>query len=202
VAQHALRLGIIIASVRPGRVGDKVGSWLAEQAANHGDYDVDVIDLAEVDLPAKTDEPSHPLHGHYIHDYTWAWSARVSACQAFVIVTPEYNHGYPAALKNALDLVNMEWWYKPVGFASYGGVSGGLRAVQQLKQVVTVLRMIPVAEAFIAPHVAEQITQGRFTPTAAQVAGTKALLDELLVVGKPLSHLHRHRPENLGSRTS
>jgi len=190
VSQQILRLGVVVASVRPGRIGDRIAVWLAGQAREHGDFEVDLIDLAEVDLPAKVDEPNHPVVGDYVHYYTKEWSKRIAACQAFVIVTPEYNHGYPASLKNALDLVNQEWWYKPVGFASYGGVSGGLRAVQQLKQVVVCLRMIPVAEGFIAPFGAAQIRDGVFEPNDTQVAGTKALLEELLAVGGPLRHLH------------
>jgi len=113
-----LKLGIIVASIRHGRVGDKVGTWIGEAARQHGGLDIDLIDLAELDLPANTKEPNHPATGEYLHDYTKKWGARVASCQAFVIVTPEYNHGYPASLKNALDLVNKEWWYKPVGFAS------------------------------------------------------------------------------------
>jgi NAD(P)H-dependent FMN reductase len=185
-----LTLGIIVASVRPGRVGDKVAAWIAEAARQHGGFQIDLMDLAEVDLPANTSEPNHPATGEYLHDYTKKWSVRVAACQAFVIVTPEYNHGYPASLKNALDLVNKEWWYKPVGFASYGGVSGGLRAVEQLKPVVAFLRMVPLAESFVAPFVAQQINDGAFEPNDVQVAGTKAMLDELLVIGTPLAHLH------------
>ena len=76
----------------------------------------------------------HPGAQQYQLDSTKAWSERIKRVNAVVLVTPEYNHGYPAALKNALDLVFTEWFYKPVGFAAYGGVSGGLRAVQQLKR--------------------------------------------------------------------
>lgn len=182
------RLGVVIASVRPGRVGGVVGEWVAQAARAHGGFDVDVIDLAEIDLPFG-DEPAHPASGKYTHDHTRVWSRRVASCDGFVLVTPEYNHGYPASLKNALDTVNKEWWYKPVGFASYGGVSGGLRAVQQLKQVVAFLRMVPMAEAFVAPFVASQVADGAFIATAAQTTGTTAMLDEVLAVGVPLQHL-------------
>ena len=189
--QHTVRLGIIVASVRPGRVGDKIGTWVAERAREHGGFEVEVLDLAEIDLPARTGEPHHPVTGNYLHDHTIDWSRRVSACEAFVIVTPEYNHGYPASLKNALDLVNREWWYKPVGFASYGGISGGLRAVEQIKPVVAFLRMVPVAEAFVAPFVAAQVADGRFEPNDFQIAGTKALLDEIAALAVSLTHLQQ-----------
>lgn len=186
-------LGVIIASIRPGRVGVHVGRWIADQACADGRFDVDLIDLAEIALPFPN-EPHHPAAGQYTQEYTKAWSARVAACQAFVIVTPEYNHGYPAALKNALDLVNKEWWYKPVGFASYGGVSGGLRAVQQLKQVVAFLRMVPTADAFVAPFVGTQIIDGAFEPNDMQLTGTTSMLSELLALGEPLQHLQQPSP--------
>lgn len=189
MSETSLKLGVIIASTRPGRIGGSVGKWIFQQAREHGRFDVDLIDLADINLPFA-DEPNHPASGKYLHGYTKSWSLRIAACQAFVIVTPEYNHGYPAALKNALDLINKEWWYKPVGFASYGGVSGGLRSVQQLKQVVAFLRMIPMAEAFVAPFVANQVSEGQFAPNDIQTLSTTAMLDELLAVGAPLRHLH------------
>jgi NAD(P)H-dependent FMN reductase len=189
-----LTLGVIVASIRPGRVGDKVGAWVAEHARAHGGFEVDLIDLAEVDLPLRTDEPNHPVTGNYVHDYTKAWSRRVAGCQAFVIVTPEYNHGYPASIKNALDLVNREWWYKPVGFASYGGVSGGLRAVEQIRQIVTFLRMMPAADAFVAPFVFPQIADGVFTPSQIQEQGTTSMLDELVLLAEALVPLQQPSP--------
>lgn len=185
------RLGIITASVRQGRVGDKVAAWIEEQARAHGGFEIDTIDLAEVALPITTDEPNHPAKADYVQDRTKAWSRRVAACNAFVIVTPEYNHGYPAALKNALDLVYREWAYKPVGFASYGGISGGLRSVQQLKLVALMLRMVPVLEAFVATFVANQIEDGVFKPAEPQVEGTMAMLDEIAKLADvlmPLQH--------------
>ena len=171
-------LGVIIASVRPVRVGAKVGVWIVEQARQHGAFEVDVIDLKEVALPFL-DETTHPVQQKYEHDHTKRWSERISRCQAFVFVTPEYNHGYPASLKNAIDTVNKEWWYKPVGFASYGGVSGGLRSVTQLKPVTSLLRMPAAADAFVAPFVAQQIKDDVFEPNDVQVEGTKSMLDEL-----------------------
>ncbi|HTW15606.1 MAG TPA: NAD(P)H-dependent oxidoreductase [Nocardioides sp.] len=179
-----LRLGVVIASVRPTRVGDKVGHWVAEQARTQGGFDVDLIDLA--DLAPFPDEPHHPRTGDYVHEHTRSWSRRVAACQAFVLVTPEYNHGYPAPLKSALDAVLNEWASKPVGFASYGGVSGGLRAVQQLKQVVLALRMIPVHDGLVAPVVGRQVVDGVFVPSDVQVVGAQRMLDELETVGQRL----------------
>src|SRR5437588_1030006 len=129
------KLMIVIASTRPGRVGLAVAQWFTDRAIEHRGFEVQVVDLAELDLPFL-DEPHHPRLRRYTQDHTYAWSEMVDAADAFVFVTSEYNHGYPASLKNAIDFLNHEWKDKPVGFVSYGGVSAGTRAVQQLKQVV------------------------------------------------------------------
>ncbi len=122
-----LRLAVIVGSTREGRFGPKVGRWFAAQVEPRDDFDLDLIDLAEVDLPRTLgQDPSDALT-----DYL----ARLDRADAFVVVTPEYNHGYPAALKQAIDVAYREWQAKPVAFVSYGGMAGGLRAVEQLRQV-------------------------------------------------------------------
>lgn len=183
-------LQIVTASTRPTRTGGAIAAWTAELARAHGGFEVEPVDLAELDLPLL-DEPKHPVAGAYVHEHTRRWSATVQRAQAFVLVTPEYNHGYPAALKNALDCLSREWWYKAVGFVSYGGVSAGLRAVHQLKQVVTALRMVPVADAVSIPFVAERVgDEGGFRGDDALDAAAKRMFDELLSVGAPLTPLH------------
>jgi NAD(P)H-dependent FMN reductase len=131
------RLLIIIASTRPGRVGLPVGQWFHERATSHGGFEVEVADLAEWNLPFM-DEPNHPRLRQYTQPHTQRWSATVDRADGFVFVMPEYNNGFNAPLKNAIDYLYQEWQYKPVGFVSYGGTSGGLRAVQMAKLVVTV----------------------------------------------------------------
>src|ERR1700679_4011380 len=150
------RLQIIIASTRPGRVGLPVGLWFEGRARAHQAFDVEVADLAELALPFM-DEPNHPRLREYTHQHTKDWSAQVAAADAFVFVMPEYNYGFTAPLKNAIDYLHVEWQYKPVGFVSYGGLSAGTRAVQMLKQVVTTLKMTPVFEAVSIPFVAKFI---------------------------------------------
>lgn len=144
-------LQVIIGSTRPGRVGLPVASWFAGRAASSA-FDVEVVDLAEVALPLL-DEPHHPRLGRYEHEHTRAWSATVRRGDAYVFVVPEYNYGYNAATKNAIDYLHAEWKNKPVGFVSYGGVAAGTRAVQALKQVVTTLSMVPVFESVNIPFV-------------------------------------------------
>ncbi|HEY4021112.1 MAG TPA: bifunctional NAD(P)H-dependent oxidoreductase/GNAT family N-acetyltransferase [Pseudonocardiaceae bacterium] len=144
--EFPLRLMVIIASTRPGRLGPAVADWFIDSTrdlAKDRRITVDVADLAEIGLPLL-DEPEHPSAGHYLHQHTRDWSRRVAAADGFVVVTPEYNYGMPATLKNALDYLYAEWAWKPVGFISYGNTSAGTRGVQMAKQVVTTLRMVPI----------------------------------------------------------
>jgi NAD(P)H-dependent FMN reductase len=194
-----LRLQIVIASTRPGRVGLSVGHWLAARACAHDGLEPDVVDLAELALPLM-DEPHHPRLGKYVNAHTRAWSARVAAADAFVFVTPEYNHGYPAALKNAIDYLHAEWRYKPVGFVSYGGVAAGTRAVQQLEQVVTAVRMVPVLEAVALPFVSRLLDDdGILLPNATAESAADAMLAELARAEEALRPLREGKPDGVGA---
>jgi NAD(P)H-dependent FMN reductase len=173
-----LKLHVVIASTRPGRIGLPIGTWFAERAKAHGKFDVQVVDLKEVNLPLL-DEPKHPRLGQYEHEHTKKWSATVKAADAFVFVTPEYNYSTAPSLQNAFDYVYTEWNYKPASFVSYGGVSGGLRAVQMAKQTVTALNMMPIAEAVALPFAAKQIAGGVFQGNEANDKAGSAMLDEL-----------------------
>lgn len=183
-----MKLLVVIASTRPGRVGEKVGAWFADSAREHGGLDVEVADLAEVDLPLL-DEAAHPRLGRYEKEHTKRWSAQVAAADAVVFVMPEYNHSFSAALKNAIDFLSVEWAYKPVGFVSYGGVSGGLRAVHALEQVLVPLRMVLVPEGVVIPFVHSMITDDGFVPSDIVVGSVKPMLDELVRVGEALAPL-------------
>lgn len=172
-------LRVIIGSTRPGRVGPSVATWIAEKAREHGGFDVQVTDLAELDLPLFN-EPNHPRLRQYVHQYTKDWSALVDASDAFVFVTPEYNYGFNAALKNAIDYLNAEWHYKAAGIVSYGGVAAGTRATQMLKQVLTALKIMPVPEAVNIPFVAQHLDEDRrFKSNELIDASATAMLDEL-----------------------
>jgi NAD(P)H-dependent FMN reductase len=173
-------LQIIIGSTRPGRVGLPVAEWTFEQAVAHGAFDVRLVDLAEVNLPLL-DEPKHPRFGDYAQEHTRRWSQSVTKADAFVFVVPEYNFGYNAALKNAIDFLHEEWKYKAVGFVSYGGVAAGTRAVQGLKQVVTALKMVPLFEAVSIPFVAQLLDeQRRLKANDVMLQAADAMFDELL----------------------
>jgi len=173
-------LTIIVGSTRPGRAGAPIAQWFAARAKDHGGFDVTVVDLAELGLPLL-DEPNHPRLGQYTQQHTKDWSAIVDAADAFVFVTPEYNYGYPASVKNAIDYLHREWQHKPVGFVSYGGVAAGTRAVQQLKQVVTTLRMLPVTDSVNIPFHSQFLdSDGTFRPNAVLEQAADAMLDELV----------------------
>ncbi len=170
---------VIVGSTRPGRVGAPVAHWFEGCAKAHGGFDVDVADLALIDLPLL-DEPNHPSKHDYVHEHTKSWSARVEAADAIVLVSPEYNTGTSAALKNAIDYLNREWKYKPVGFVTYGGVSAGVRAMEHLVQVASILGMVPVLPAVNIPFVAKLVDEDR-TLQANEVMEKAAtgMLDEL-----------------------
>jgi len=173
------RLLVVVASTRPGRVGLPVGAWFYQRAVEHGGFEVEWVDLAEVDLPFF-DEPEHPRLRRYQHQHTRNWSARIERGDAFVFVTPEYNFGFTAPLKNALDFLNREWAYKPAGIVSYGGVAAGTRAAQMLKQVLTTLKMTPMFEAVSIPFVKQFLDEdGRIRPNETMEQAADAMLDEL-----------------------
>jgi NAD(P)H-dependent FMN reductase len=174
------RLQIIIASTRPGRAGPTVAQWFYGYAVQHGGFEVELVDLADVNLPLL-DEAAHPRLKQYEHEHTKAWSMKVEFADAFVFVTPEYNYGSPPALVNALDYLYSEWNYKPSGFVSYGGISGGLRSVQMTKGIVTTLKMMPMVEGVAIPFFTKHIDEaGVFVATEAHEKSAAQMLEELL----------------------
>jgi NAD(P)H-dependent FMN reductase len=182
-------LEVVIASTRPGRVGLPVAEWFVAHAVNHGGFDVEVADLAEIDLPLL-DEPNHPRLRQYTKQHTLEWSARIERAGAFVFVTPEYNYGPTAALINAISYLNREWHYKPAGFVSYGGVSAGTRGVQVAKQVVTTLKIFALPEAVSIPFVQQFLDDdGRIQPNEIMTTSATAMLDELVRVEAALRPL-------------
>ena len=169
-----MKLAVIIASTRPGRMGPGVAKWFEEVAQEYGKFDVDMIDLAEVDLP-MFDEPQPPMFDKYEQAHTKEWAARIAKANAFVIVTPEYNFFAPPALVNAADFLHKEWKYKPVAFVGYGGV-GAARAIESEKQLFSSLHMVPLHDAvnFTGTYAAAQ-----FAPTDAHKEKAFIMLNEL-----------------------
>ncbi len=137
-----LKVKVIVGSTRPQRFSEKIVPWVNEALGKRSDLEVEVLDLREYQLP-YFDMPMSPAYvqnGEYPSELVRAWAAKIGEADAYVIIAPEYNHGYSAVLKNALDVVYGEWNRKIVGFVSYGSVGGG-RAVEQLRQVAVELQM-------------------------------------------------------------
>ena len=137
--EKPLKVAVLIGSTREGRFGDTVARWFLAQARERADMALDVIDLADIDLPMVYPQQPEPAVLAYIE--------RIERADAFVVITPEYNHGYPASLKQAIDLPRTQWQRKPVGFVSYGGTAGGLRAVEQLRQVFAELHAVTMRDS-------------------------------------------------------
>jgi len=181
------RIMIIVASVRPGRIGLPIAQWARERVEAAG-HEVDLADLAELNLPFL-DEPAHPAKKQYEKPHTLAWSDRVDRAEAFVLVTPEYNHSFSPALKNALDFLFHEWNRKPVSFVSYGGVSGGLRGVVALEPVLLALGMVRSSADVIIPGAGRQVVDGALAHDDARETAMRAVIDDLAALAGPLAAL-------------
>jgi len=185
-----LRLVVVIASTREGRFGPTVGNWFAEQASGRADLDIDVLDLADAALPDGLTAWGAPTPAAVT-----AVTPRMAAADAFVLVTPEYNHSYPAPLKTLIDWHFTEWQAKPVGFVSYGGMSGGLRAVEHLRGVLAELHAVTVRDT-VSFHGAWD----RFGPDARPVdpaecaTAAKSMLDQLTWWAHALRDARAARP--------
>lgn len=184
-----LRLVIITGSTRDGRFGPTVTTWFADLAASIAPADLDIVDLAEIDLPAV-----HPNWGAERTPAHARLGARLEAADAFVIVTPEYNHSFPAPLKHAVDLFRDEWRAKPVGFVSYGGQGGGLRAVEQLRLVFAELHAVTVRDS-VSFHGAGSVFEEGLPvdPTVCDSAAAN-MLDQLDWWGSALRSARAARP--------
>ncbi|MVU75909.1 NADPH-dependent FMN reductase [Nocardia sp. ET3-3] len=180
------RIGIILGSTRPGRSGAQIAEWVLAQASARGDAEYELVDLRDHPLP-HFDEATPPMFGPSPNEYTRAWAARIAPFDAFVIVTPEYNGGYPGVLKNALDHLFAEWTNKAVGFVSYG-VNGGARAVVQLRAVCSTLGMADVGYQ-VGISVLEFENRTTFVPTAAHDLTLGKTLDQVLAWNGALAPL-------------
>lgn len=187
-------LQIITASTRDSRKGPLVAEWFLHQARRHDGFRTEAVDLRDVGLPLL-DEPKHPRLQQYEHAHTREWSEVVDRADAFVLVTPEYDHSPPASLVNALQFLVKEWAYKPLGFVSYGGVSGGTRSAEITKLIATTLRMMPIPEAVSIPFFSKHIDEEAetFSPGEVQEKASAAMLDELLRWAAALRTLRHDR---------
>src|SRR6267154_3867675 len=173
-----LKIAIIIGSTRPGRNGEAVAKWVYEIAQRRSDADFEVVDIQHFNLPLL-DEPMPPSMGQYSKPHTKAWAAKINSFDAFVFVTPEYNHGTCAALKNAIDFLFAEWNNKAAGFVSYGGVSG-VRAVEQLRLVLAELQMATIRNQVLLSMFTDFENFSVFKPGPPKEQSVNDMLDQLL----------------------
>lgn len=180
---------IIVGSVRPGRVGLPIAEWVRSEVLAHDEFDeIDFVDLAELALPLM-DEPNHPAKREYTKPHTFAWSERVDAADAIILVSPEYNHSYSPALKNAIDYLSQEWRHKPVSIVSYGGVSGGTRGAAALEPVLTTVGLVKVPANVEINFVASHVSDGVFTPEQRHLSVMGSSLNELAAYSRALAPL-------------
>jgi NAD(P)H-dependent FMN reductase len=186
------KLKIITSTTRPGRKGIAVASWLYEFVTNNNPaFEIELIDLVEVSLPLL-DEAAHPRLKKYEHEHSKRWSKQIDEADAYIIVLAEYNLGIPAPIKNAIDYLYHEWRYKPVGFVSYGGLSGGIRALQMIKQVVTGLNMMPLSESVSIPTFSTHFNEeGQFKGYDKLEKSVTTLMHELARWSQALKPLRR-----------
>ncbi|MFJ9621943.1 NADPH-dependent FMN reductase [Streptomyces sp. NPDC101181] len=186
-----LKVAVILGSNRTGRFGPVVADWFLERAGRHPGVETELIDVATADLPTALSWTPTPEETARLQ----AVSTRLAAADGFVVITPEYNHSFPAPLKNLIDWHREEWQAKPVAFVSYGGVSGGLRAVEQLRQVFAEQHTVTVRDTVSFHDAGTHFDdEGRHRDPAGAEAAAKTLLDQLVWWGTALRDARTLRP--------
>lgn len=173
-----IKVGIVIASTRPGRVGEDVGRWVLEVAQRHGGADYELVDLKDYELP-HLDEPVPALMGGYSRPHTLRWAEKVASLDGFVFVTPEYNHGVPGALKNAIDFLYAEWGDKAAGFVGYG-MEGAGRAIAHLRNTMAAIGIADVRHhaALLMHH--DFVDFREVKPQPHQEDAVRAMLEDVV----------------------
>jgi NAD(P)H-dependent FMN reductase len=182
-----LRIAIIMGSTRPGRKAEAVAKWAYEIARKRGDAEFELVDIKDYNLPLL-DEPMSPMMGQYTQDHTKRWSAKIGSFDAYVFVTPEYNHATSGALKNAIDFLYWEWANKAAGFIAYGGASG-TRAVENLRLVMGELQVADVRAQVGLSLLTDFENFTVFKPAAAHEKAVNAMLDQVIAWGGALKTL-------------
>lgn len=182
-----IKLAIIIGSTRPGRNGEAVARWVHEIARQRNDAEVELVDIQDFNLPLL-DEPVPPSMGQYSKPHTKAWAAKIDSFDAFVFVTPEYNHGISGALKNAIDFLYREWNNKAAGFVGYGS-AGGARAVEQLRLVMGELQVADVRAQVMLSLATDFENYSEFKPAQRHEASVTDMLDQVIAWGGALRTL-------------
>ena len=184
-----LKVGIIVGSTRPGRKAEAVARWVHEIARKRTDAEFEVVDIQDFNLPLL-DEPVPPSMGQYSKPHTRARAAKIDSFDAFVFVTPEYNHGTSGALKNAIDFLFAEWNNKAAGFVGYGS-AGGVRAVEHLRLVMAEVQVATVRNQVALSLFTDFENYTTFKPSPHHEKSVNAMLDQLLAWGDTLRPLRK-----------
>lgn len=182
-----LKIGIITGSTRPNRVSPDVARWVLELANRRGDAAYELVDIKDFELPLL-DEPAPPSMGNYKQPHTQRWAAKIASLDAFVFVSPEYNHGVSGALKNAIDFVYAEWNNKAAGFVSYGS-AGGARAVEQLRGILAETQVATVRAQVLLSLATDFENYTTFKPHARHEKSLATMLDQVIAWGGALKTL-------------
>ncbi len=182
-----IRIAIIIGSTRPGRKGEAVGRWTFEVASKRNDAEFELVDLADQNLPLL-DEPVPPSMGQYTHEHTKRWAAKIDSFDAFIFVTPEYNHGTSGALKNAIDFLFKEWNNKAAGFVGYGSAYGA-RAVESLRLVMGELMIADVRAQVMLSLFTDFEKHTTFKPDERHEKTLNTVIDQVIAWGTALKPL-------------
>lgn len=189
-----LKIAIVTGSTRPGRNNEAVANWVYSTAKDRKDAEFELVDIASYNLPLL-DEAMPPVYGQYAHEHTKAWSEKIASFDAYVFVTPEYNHSTSAALKNAIDYLYREWNNKVAGFVSYGGYAGGARAIEHLRLIMAEVMVATVRASVLLSLFTDFENFRTFKPNSQREKELHAILDQLVAWGGALKALRLQEAE-------
>src|SRR5947208_4114273 len=184
-----IKIAIILGSTRPNRNGEAVAKWVYEVAKKRSDAEFELVDIKDFNLPLL-DEPVPPSMGQYSQQHTKTWAAKIDSFDAYVFVTPEYNHGTSGALKNAIDFLFKEWNNKAAGFVGYGG-AGGVRAVEHLRLVMAEVQVATVRNQVALSLITDFENFATLKPDPRHEKSVDAMLDQVLAWGGALQPLRK-----------
>jgi NAD(P)H-dependent FMN reductase len=184
-----IRIGIIIGSTRPGRLGESVGHWVYENASKRKDAEFQLVDIKEYNLPLL-DEPVPPSMGNYSKEHTKRWAAKIAEFDAFIFVTPEYNHSVPGALKNAIDYLYAEWNNKAAGIVSYGSI-GGARSAEQLRLILGEVQVATVRGQVMLSLFTDFENFSVFKPASMHQKSLDTLIGQVISWGTALKSVRK-----------
>lgn len=182
-----IKIAIITGSTRPGRNNEAVANWVNDIAQKRSDAEFELVDIEDFNLPLL-DEPVPPSMNDYKHEHTKTWSAKIATFDAFIFVTPEYNHGTSGALKNSIDYLFTEWNNKAAGFVGYGS-AGGVRAVEQLRLIMGEIQIADVRAQVALSLMTDFENFSVFKPASHHEKTLNTVIDQVIAWGTALKSL-------------